>query len=459
MTELWCELAWLGGGAGAGADAEAEAGVLISVDGDRIFALRSGVARPPDGAVALRGLTLPGLANAHSHAFQRMLRGRTERSAGSFWSWRAAMYDLVDRLDPEGLYRIARATYGEMLLAGITCVGEFHYLHHDRGGAPYAPPSAMGDALVAAAQDVGIRLTLIDTCYLHGGIDQPLEGAQQRFGDDDADRWASRASRRADGPRSRFAAGIHSVRAVDPDAMAVVAGWARDRGSVLHVHLSEQPAENAACHAAYGCSPTALLARAGVLDTQVTAVHATHLDPEDVAGLGAAGATVCLCPTTERDLADGIGPSEALAAAGCGLAVGTDSHAVIDVLVEAREVELHQRLATGRRGIHAPAQLLEAATASGYRSLGWPEGGRLAPGALADLVALRLDSVRLAGTDRRTAVDAAVFAATAGDVDQVMVGGRFVVQDGNHVDLDVVAELTAVTSGSGPWVSTDLERQ
>lgn len=441
---LWCERAWLGG-------PTAEPGVVVAVEGERITAVRTGVDRPPPGSTVLPGLTLPGLANAHSHAFQRVLRGRAQRERGSFWAWREAMYRVVDQLDPDRLHRIARAAYGEMVLAGMTCVGEFHYVHHDHGGVPYADPQAMGDALVAAAEDAGIRLTLIDTCYLRGGFDRPLEGAQRRFGDGTAEAWAARAGRRADGPRSRVAAGIHSVRALDPDAMAVVARWARERSTVVHVHLSEQPAENDACRAAYGCTPTALLGQAGVLEVggRLTAVHATHLEPDDVKALGAAGTTICLCPTTERDLADGIGPSGALAEAGCPLAVGSDSQAVIDLLAEAREVELHQRLATGQRGVHPTTALLDAATAAGHRSLGWPECGRIVPDAPADLVTVRLDSVRLAGSQPDDVLDAVVYAGTAGDVAQVMVGGRFVVRDGRHADLDVAAELAALPTLAG----------
>jgi formiminoglutamate deiminase len=243
-------------------------------------------------------------------------------------------------------------------------------------------------------------------------------------------------------------AAVHSVRAVDPAAIEVVAGWASERERPLHAHVSEQPAENEQCRAAFGLTPTELLAERGALGKRFTAVHATHLTAPDVTLLGSAGAHVCLCPTTERDLADGIGPARALRAAGARLTLGTDSHAVIDLFEEARAVELDERLATGERGGHDAASLLRAATAQGHASLGWPEAGRIAAGAMADLVSVRLDSVRTAGTRAGTALEAAVFAATAADVHHVVVGGRVVVADGTHRTLDVPAELARTV---GRW--------
>src|SRR5919201_5410851 len=181
-SAYWCELAWLGG-------ERVEPGVLVAVEGERISAVEPGVAAPAD-AVRLDGITIPGLANAHSHAFQRALRGRTHSGRGDFWAWREAMYELASRLDPDLYLALARATYAEMALAGIACVGEFHYLHHEPDGARYADPNEMGEAMVVAARDAGIRITLLDACYLHGGIGEELAGAQRRFGDGDVDDWA-----------------------------------------------------------------------------------------------------------------------------------------------------------------------------------------------------------------------------------------------------------------------------
>jgi formiminoglutamate deiminase len=233
------------------------------------------------------------------------------------------------------------------------------------------------------------------------------------------------------------AAGIHSVRAVDEPSMATVAAWAAGRDAPLHLHLSEQPAENQACLAATGRTPAALAASAGVLGPRTTTVHATHLTGEDVTRLGATGTAVCLCPTTERDLADGIGPAAALATAGSPLCLGSDSHAVVDLFEEARAVELDERLAGGRRGIHRPDDLLAAATSAGMAALGWA-AGRIAPGQLADLVTVGLDSVRLAGTRPADAADQLVFAATAADVTSVVASGRQLVQDGRHLLVDDV---------------------
>jgi formiminoglutamate deiminase len=441
VTAWHAELAWLGPERGV------VERVLVEVEGDRIAAVTEG-ADPPAGATRLAGVTIPGLANGHSHAFHRALRGRTHRARGDFWSWRELMYQVAASLDPDRYLALATATYAEMALAGITAVGEFHYLHHDPAGRPYADPNRMGEALVEAAARAGVRLTLIDTCYLRAGLDgRPLAGAQVRFSDGDADAWAERAGELRDRPGVRVAAGVHSVRAVDPAGMATVAAWAADRRAPLHLHLSEQRAENEACLAATGHTPAALAEATGVLGPRTTAVHATHLTGQDVALLGATGTTACLCPTTERDLADGVGPARALADAGSPVCLGSDSHAVIDLFEEARAVELDERLATGRRGHHRPADLLAAATTSGMDALGW-DAGRLAPGHLADLVTVGLDSVRLAGTRPADAIDHLVFAATAADVTSVVASGRRIVADGRHLLVgDVGAALTgAITA-------------
>jgi formiminoglutamate deiminase len=428
---LRCEWAWLGG-------PRAEPDVLLDVEGDRIRSVApAGGDESTDGfrVERLAGLTIPGLVNAHSHAFHRALRGRTQAGTGSFWTWRDQMYRLASTLTPDSYHRLATATYAEMALAGITTVGEFHYLHHGPGGRPYDEPNAMGDALVAAAAEAGVRLTLLDTCYLHGGIGRPPNEVQQRFCDGDASRWAARASAVASSTTVVTGAAVHSVRAVEPDEMAVVGAWASERGASLHAHVSEQPAENDDCVAAYDGTPAEVMARAGLVDERFTAVHATHLAGPDITTLGRGH--VCFCPTTERDLADGIGPSAALVMAGAGLCLGSDSHAVIDLLEEARAVELDARLATGVRGQHGAAELLTAATAGGASALGWRDAGRIGDGTLADLTVIGLDSVRLVGASPDQLVEAAVFAAGAADVRDVMVGGRWVVRDGEHVGLAV----------------------
>jgi formiminoglutamate deiminase len=286
-----------------------------------------------------------------------------------------------------------------------------------------------------------VRITLIDACYLHGGIGVAPEGAQQRFSDGSAEAWVERVDALSTEDRVQLGAAIHSMRAVDPEAAAVVADWARERGSPLHAHVSEQPAENEACLEAYGRTPTGLLAHAGALSASFTAVHATHLGDEDVRLLGQAGSCCCVCPTTERDLADGIGDMRRLVDAGASLSLGSDSHAVIDMFEEARAVELDERLASGERGRHGAAELLRAATYGGHACLGWPDAGRIEAGARADLVTVALDGVRLAATEPENALEAVVFAAAAADVQNVIVDGRQIVADGRHVSIDVPREL------------------
>jgi formiminoglutamate deiminase len=418
-ARFWAADALLPGGHARGVTFVVAAGRFVSVRPDTA----------PGGNARLPGVVLPGFANGHSHAFHRALRGRTHDRGGTFWSWRDRMYAVAARLDPDSYLVLARATYAEMALAGITAVGEFHYLHHGPGGRPYAAPNVMGDALRRAATDAGIRLTLLDTCYLAAGLDgRPPDGVQRRFADTDVDAWAARAPT---GPGTGVA--VHSVRAVPRTALGVVASAAA--GRPLHVHLSEQPAENADCLARHGLTPTGLLGAENVLGPGTTAVHATHLTGDDVTALGSSGTGVCLCPTTERDLADGIGPARALHDAGVPVSLGSDQHAVTDLVEEARALEMHERLASGERGRFTPADLLSALTR--HAVLGRPDAGVLAEGAPADLVAIRTDTVRTAGGDPAQIL----FAATAADVDTVLVGGEPIVTGGRHRLGDVGALL------------------
>ena len=440
MTRYWTPHAHLPTGVAAG--------VLITEADGLITEVVTG-ADPRLADVRFGGVALPGFANAHSHAFHRALRGRTHADGGTFWTWRQQMYAAASRLDPDSYFLLARAVYAEMVLAGMSVVGEFHYLHHDRHGHRYANPNAMSEALVAAADDAGIRLTLLDVCYLQGGLTadgyQPLDAVQQRFSDGTVDAWAERvaafAAEHAGSSNVRTGAAAHSVRALIPDDLTRLAEVGPD--GPLHVHLSEQPAENAAVLAVHGCTPTALLARHGLLGPNTTAVHATHLTNEDIALLGSTRTGSCFCPTTERDLADGIGPARALVDAGSPLSLGSDQHAVIDMFEEIRGVEMHERLATNQRGRFTPVELVTAATGTGYDSLGWTGGGRLAIGAPADLMVVDPASVRTAGTRP----DQIHYAATATDVTDVIIGGRPVVRDRQH-------RLGAI----GPLISAALTR-
>ncbi|MET8715448.1 MULTISPECIES: formimidoylglutamate deiminase [Streptomyces] len=427
----WMSHAWLG--------THVEPGVLLEVSGGRVAGVRTGVDTPPPGATALHGLTVPGLANTHSHAFHRALRSTVQVGSGTFWTWRETMYRTASRLTPDTYYDLARATYAEMALAGITAVGEFHYLHHALGGTPYDNPNAMGEALIAAAAEAGIRITLLDTAYLAAGFGEKPNRHQTRFSDGTADAWAERASLlEGDDDLVVIGAAIHSVRAVPAEQLATVARWARERSVPLHVHLSEQTAENDACLAAHGRTPTRLLADHGVLGPATTGIHNTHLTPEDIELLGASRTGTCMCPTTERDLADGIGPADALQRAGSPLSLGSDSHAVIDLFEEARAMELNERLRTHVRGHWTASALLRAASADGHAALGRPDGGTLEPGAPADLTTVALDSVRTAGPVPRLGAEAAVFAATAADVRHTVVAGRHIVRDGRHTRIEDV---------------------
>ncbi|KRB73000.1 N-formimino-L-glutamate deiminase [Nocardioides sp. Root190] len=421
MTSYLLEHAWIEGRVRDTVRVEIEDGRFTQVEPDS--------QRP---ATPVRGLTLPGLANTHSHAFHRALRGRAQREGGTFWTWRDQMYDVAGRLTPDDYYDLARATYAEMVAAGHTSVGEFHYLHHQSDGRPYDDANAMGHAVIAAARDVGIRITLLDTVYLSSGFGAPVEGVQRRFSDGDAEQWLIRRADLADElagqPGVCVGAAVHSVRAVPREQLAAAA--VLDGDLPLHVHLSEQVAENDECLARHGVTPTRLLADAGLLGATTSVVHATHLTDADIELLAQRCGFISICPTTERDLGDGIGPTDRLRAASCTeLTLGSDSHAVIDPFEEMRALELNERLATRARGGWTAAQLLQLGTLNGHVSLDWADAGQIAVGCRADLVTLDLVSPRTAGTgaDEHTAV----FAATASDVTQVVIDGRLVF-DGDH---------------------------
>ena len=438
MTSYWASKAWLPSGVRERVRLDVEDGVFTAITPDA----------SPQDAYRLPGLVLPGFANDHSHAFHRALRGRTHADGGTFWTWRKAMYSAAAQLDPESYYQLARATYAEMVLAGYTSVSEFHYLHHGPGGAPYADPNAMGHALIQAAQDAGISITLLDTCYLHGGLGPAgyleLDHVQTRFADANVSAWAERVSQLKSDDGVSIGTAVHSVRAVTPAELAELrqhAPHVQQGTTAHHIHLSEQPAENDATLAHFGRTPTQLLADAGLVDADLTAVHATHLTEEDIALLGGAGTTACFCPTTERDLADGIGPAPELVAAGARLSVGSDQHAVIDPFEEIRGLEMNERLRSLRRGTFTPMQFLDAAT-TGATFRGWPHSGPLQVGNLANLVAVRTGSPRTAGCSD----EQLILGATAADVDTVVVRGEVKVADGQHF-LGDVGQLLADAIG------------
>jgi formiminoglutamate deiminase len=423
VEQFFLENAWLGG-------ETLTANVLVKVKDGTISGVVLGEPAPAD-AVRLNGAVLPGFANVHSHTFHRALRGYGEEP-GSFWSWRDAMYRLAGSLDPSLYYELARAVYIEMVLSGYTSVGEFHYLHHQDGSQPYDNKNAMGEALVAAAKDAGIRIALLDTCYLAAGPGRAPEGVQERFSDGSVDSWAERAlSRRFDGEVGVGFA-IHSARAVGPKEMVRIGEVAKSEKAVLHVHVSEQPRENAEILGAYGVTPTQLLADAGVLGKKTTLVHATHLSEEDLDAIALDPSTVCLCPTTERALADGIGPAGELDRRGVPLCIGSDAHVVIDPFEESRAVELDERLATLRRGTFSTSSLLSSATTVGHRALGFQSVGAIEVGMRCDLVAITTGSVAMAGADEAALLSMILYAGSPHDVTDVVVSGRHVVKNGEH---------------------------
>lgn len=416
------------------------AGAALSVKDGLVAA--AGEPLPGFEPVRLRGRALlPGLVSAHGHAFQRALRGWAQGADAtrSFWSWRDAMYAVANRVGPEELEAIARLAFLELARAGVTCAGEFHYLHLDPDGRPYANPSELALRVVRAARDVGLRVVLLRAAYARAGHGLPPEPGQRRFVESSPETYlagldALASLVRAD-PLVSLGVAPHSVRACPAPWIRELAAEARRRGLPLHVHAAEQPAEVDACRLEHGLSPVGLLAREEALGERTTLVHAIHVDAVDVRLIGEARATVCACPTTERDLADGIVPADRLLAAGARLALGVDSHARADLLEEARAVELDLRLVRGERGVlddppgALASRLLDAATAGGMASLGLA-GGRLAPGEPADFLLLDLDDPSLAGATAGTLAAAAVFGAEPRAVRGTFVAGEPAVEDG-----------------------------
>lgn len=445
MTVLAPEWIWSPGAPAEGGDRAAD-GVLrgwsleIGPTGDIVGLFPPD--RHPPGAVALPGrLVVPGLVNAHSHAFQRAIRGHVQwKAAGEddFWSWRDRMYAVAGALSPEGIEAVSALCFLEMAEAGITRVGEFHYVHHQPGGAPYADRDELARRVIAAARRVGIRIALLRVAYAAGGIGKPLRPDQARFGDADPAavlRSVEALSAIAD-PHVTVGLAPHSVRAVPRDHLRTLASW---KGTI-HAHVSEQPAENEACLAAYGISPLAVLADAGLVSDRFSAVHLTFPLPGDVDLLADAGGAVVVCPSTELDLGDGFLPLEARHR--LRLCLGTDSHAQIDPWSEARTLETHARALAGRRNVLAPegsrhglsARLLTAVTVEGDRALGGAGKG-IAIGSAADLAILDLRRPAALGVPP---LEAAAFCATPEWVEEVWVQGRRIVTGGVHPDRDAI---------------------
>ncbi|MBM4357674.1 MAG: formimidoylglutamate deiminase [Deltaproteobacteria bacterium] len=331
---------------------------------------------------------VPALTTAHSHAFQRAMRGSAQRTSGpsdDFWSWRGAMYALAGALTPESIHAIARVAYRELYGKGVRTVGEFHYVHHQADGTPYDDRLAMSDAVIEAARAEGLRIALLRVIYARAGHGRSPEGVQRRFADGSLDEALADTEallrRYAGAADVRVGLAPHSVRAVPPPWLGELAAFAAHHALPLHMHVAEQPAEIEACLAETSRRPVELLAEAGMLSPRFVAVHATHLAAHEPALLGGAGAGVCLCPTTERDLGDGLPDVTALVEAGAVLSVGTDSHVVTAPLEDLRGVELGERLRTGKRVVvpfqgESPAEALwRIGSRNGARACGFDDDG------------------------------------------------------------------------------------
>jgi formimidoylglutamate deiminase len=381
-------------------------------------------------------LVLPGLATVHSHAFQRAMRGHAQRAPlpGSFWSWREAMYALADALDPQSIYDLSHFAFVELALAGVTCVGEFHYVHHQSDGTPYADRTELSDAVIRAALDAGLRITLLRVVYERAGFGRAVESAQRRFFDANVEdalrdvdtlraRWASE-------PRVRVGLAPHSLRAVTRRSFEACTRYTAEHALPLHAHVSEVSREVRECIAEHGMRPVELLAALGALGPRFTAVHATHLSSSEIDAFGGARAFACICRTTERDLGDGFPDVSRLVRAGARIVTGTDSHASSCPFEEARAVELDERPRTGSRTVALDADgLITAIAGDAYASLGWGADQ-------GDSVTLDVNDPALVGASDGRLTDAVMFGAGPRAVREVTVGGSRIVEQGRHAGYE-----------------------
>ncbi|HEU0252847.1 MAG TPA: formimidoylglutamate deiminase [Pyrinomonadaceae bacterium] len=429
--------------------------VIVCDDAGNVVEIAASDAYPDAIRLQNRAL-LPGMVNAHSHAFQRVIRGRTERrsqhSTDSFWTWREQMYAAANRLEPEDIYAVSRMAFLEMALSGITAVGEFHYIHHAKDGSTYSDPNLLAREVTRAANDVGIRIALLRVAYARAGFETEANPLQVRFIETSPETYLKHLELLLSAPelkdgRSWIGVAPHSVRAVPLDYLKTIVAFANDRALPVHMHVAEQPAEVSACIEEYGRSPVALLETEGLLSKRFTAVHAIHVTPKAIAAMARAGAFVCACPTTERNLGDGVVPVDAYFDAGVRVSLGTDSQIQIDLLEDARELEYHLRLQQTARNVLAPRddttsaalarRLFDCATINGAASIGF-NGGRLAPGAPADFFTVDLDDPSIAGAAPDDLLANVVFSLSRTAVRDVVVSGKRIVADGKHVDQDEI---------------------
>lgn len=401
--------------------------------------------------VHLKGRALlPGLVNGHSHAFQRVIRGRTEHRTGNrsddFWSWRERMYSAAMRLSPEDLYDASRMAFLEMALSGIASVGEFHYLHHAPDGTNYDDPNHLSKTVIRAALDVGLRICLLRVAYARSDFGTGWNPKQARFIERDAQTYLRNVERLSseidkEGKGSAWV-GVapHSVRVVPLDYLREVARYAQEKGLPLHMHIAEQPAEIEACLREHGRTPVRVLETEGILSERFTGVHGIHVTAEEARALARAHSTVCACPTTERNLGDGIVPAQLFFEEGVRVSLGTDSHTQVDLLEDARELEYNLRLERLERVVlnqtqgsppALAASLFDCATRHGARSIGMT-GGAIETGLPADFFTVDLNDPSIAGASTQDLLPHIVFSLSQRAVREVVVAGRMIVEDGHH---------------------------
>lgn len=422
----------------------ADCGLLVGDDGRIAAVLGADEERVHPVAYLLGKAILPGFANAHSHTFQRLIRGRTEtRGVGGddFWSWREPMYRAALSVDADDVYRVARMAFLEMVMAGTTTVGEFHYLHRAQDGRAYDDPNLLAKKIIAAAESVGLRIALLRVAYARAGYELPPHEGQRRFYETPEEYLANTAALDLDLAGSEQAwLGVapHSIRGVPLKQLEEIVAWARERDLPVHMHAAEQVGELKACQREYGATPVGLLAQRGLLSAKTTLVHAIHVTDKEMDALAEADTVICSCPTTERNLGDGIIDAAKAAAKGIRFAFGSDSETQIDPLEDARQLEYHLRLQIQKRavldeiaGLGMSQRLFRYATAGGAESLGF-DSGVLAAGRPADFFAIDLDDPSIAGNSAADLLPMVVFGLDRPAIRDVVVGGKHIYKDGFH---------------------------
>ena len=400
---------------------------------------------------------LPAMVNAHSHSFQRVIRGRTEyKTSGedSFWTWREAMYKAAEMLTPEDVYDAARMCFLEMALSGISAVGEFHYLHHQPDGTFYEDPNILAKEVIRAAEDIGIRIALLRVAYFRSGFNKEPNPRQSRFIEKDVDTYLKHLSDLQSAglnPQSAIGTAPHSLRAVPLNQFRDVAVYANQNNLPIHSHVSEQVADVESCLEEYGKTPVAVLHENGLLNERFVGVHTIHISEEEAAMLAETNSIVCACPTTERNLGDGIVPTDLLFERGVRVSLGSDSHTQIDLLEDARELEYNLRLKHQKRNVLADEEkgisslarkLFECATKNGAESVGF-DSGEFKPNSKADFFTIDLNDPTIAGANVKDLLACLIFSATRTAIKDVFVGGKQIVEDGKHKkQAEIISRFT-----------------